>query len=188
MFHVARVSDLLNQGFSKTELASQIAFTNQVTWQDLTLPKYIWTEEIMLEQFKHCPELIYVVLDMETLNVAASTTMLCTTFDRAMSCSSWEDISGYRTLSTHDPDGDTIFGIDLTVAPQHRLPCLCHWRPQERCTPGRPSTGVSETCCQAFYRGARFWNRVQPKNSGSGNQALHDRRLPSSPNHPELYG
>ncbi len=120
MFHVARVSDLLNQGFSKTELASQIAFTNQVTWQDLTLPKYIWTEEIMLEQFKHCPELIYVVLDMETLNVAASTTMLCTTFDRAMSCSSWEDISGYRTLSTHDPDGDTIFGIDLTVAPQYQ--------------------------------------------------------------------
>lgn len=120
MFHVARVSDLLNQGFSKQQLAFQIALINQLTWVDLTLQKYIWTEDIMMEQFNYCPELIYVVLDMETLDVAASTTMLCTTLERAMSCSSWEDISGYRTLSTHDPDGDTIFGIDLTVAPQYQ--------------------------------------------------------------------
>lgn len=120
MFHVARVSDLLSQGFSKKQLASQIAHINQVTWGDLTLPKYIWTEEIMMEQINHYPELIYVVLDMETLNIAASGTTLCTTLDRAMHCSSWEDISGYRTLSTHDPDGDVIFGVDLTVDPKYQ--------------------------------------------------------------------
>ena len=120
MFHVARVSDLLNQGFSKQQLAFQIARINQITWGDLTLPKYIWTEEIIMKQFNYCPELIYVVLDMETLDVAASTTMLCTTLDCAMHCSSWEEMSGYRTLSTHNPKGDTLFGVDLTVAPQYQ--------------------------------------------------------------------
>lgn len=120
MFHVARVSDLLNQGFSKKQIALQIASINQITWGDLTLPKYIWTEEIMIEQLNRYPELIYVALDMETLEVAASGTTLCTTIERAMHCSSWEDISGYRTLSTHDPDGDVIFGVDLTVAPKYQ--------------------------------------------------------------------
>lgn len=32
----------------------------------------------------------------------------------------WNDISGHGTLDTHDEDGDSLFGIDLSVSPKHQ--------------------------------------------------------------------
>ena len=52
--------------------------------------------------------------------LAASSCSLILNFDEYQARHSWGDITGNGTLSTHNIDGDTLYGIEIMVLPQYR--------------------------------------------------------------------
>lgn len=52
--------------------------------------------------------------------LAASSSSLILNFDEYSDNHSWSDITGQGTLSTHNPDGDTLYGIEIMVHPRFR--------------------------------------------------------------------
>jgi len=52
--------------------------------------------------------------------LVASSSSLVVNFDSESAWHSWKDISGDGYLTTHDPEGDTIYGIEIMVDPDFR--------------------------------------------------------------------
>lgn len=71
--------------------------------------------EALINQF---PEgQIGVFLDGE---LVASSSALLVDFDEYAEGHTWQEVSGGGTASTHDPDGDTLYGLEIMVDPSSR--------------------------------------------------------------------
>lgn len=115
---ISRISDFLKLGFNEEELVSDFVRVNEETWPPPIPQEYVWTIEKVERQFKNCPHLLYAALiDGE---VACTLSMIYKNESDVYKCSSWHDISGHGTLDTHDENGDSVFGIDLSVSPKYQ--------------------------------------------------------------------
>ena len=113
------VSDLLSAGKrSKDEIIDGFVKVNEAVWGDLVSNEYVWTHEKMEQQIKNCPHLLYCAYVDGTM----AGTLSCIYKNRAdiLNCRSWDDMSGQGTLSTHDENGDSSFGIDLSVIKEYQ--------------------------------------------------------------------
>lgn len=115
---ILRISDLLASGHAKDELISDFVRVNEETWPPPIPQEYVWTTEKVDRQFMNCPHLLYAGFVDNEMACTISMTYMDESVIRR--CSSWHDISGRGTLDTHREDGDSVFGIDLSVSPKHQ--------------------------------------------------------------------
>lgn len=77
-----------------------------------------WSPEAFASQLSHFPEgQLGVELDGEL--VATSSSLIVTGEDWTQA-HTFDEVSAHDTISTHDPEGDTLYGLDIVVAPEHR--------------------------------------------------------------------
>lgn len=110
---ICRVNDLLNRGFDAHEIIGEFIRINKAVWDDLTLPEYVWTEEMLRSQLSTCPEHLYCAFEGGKMVGTAS----------GFRCDE-EDFKRYRTwlektdngyFSHHKPHGRVGFGADLSM-------------------------------------------------------------------------
>lgn len=113
---VQQVSKLLANGYRADELIKGFVHVNQETWGGLVPEKYIWTPEKIAWQIRTCPDLLYCgFIDGEIVGTLSM--MLIDELD-AVKTESWEKTTQHGTLRSHNPEGNSIFGADLTVSPR----------------------------------------------------------------------
>jgi len=110
---IARVSDLIEKGFAADILANEFIKINKEVWGGITNSQYIWTKEMLLGQFQICPQNLYCAF--ENGKIVATLTTLFTTEAFLKKNKSWFEKTGNGFLTTHIPDGDVGFGVDLSV-------------------------------------------------------------------------
>ena len=107
------MSDLLAKGVATQEIIGEFIRINKAVWNDITLPEYVWTEEMLRSQFSTCPEHLYCAFEGGKMVGTASGFI----FDE-------EDLEKYKTwqektdnghFSHHKPRGKIGFGADLSV-------------------------------------------------------------------------
>ncbi len=77
-----------------------------------------WLREHVESHLEHFPEgQIVVEIDGE---VVASSSSLIIRFDEYDEGHTWDEIAGDGFISNHDPDGDTLYGIEIMVHPEWR--------------------------------------------------------------------
>ncbi len=110
---IARVSDLLRNGFDREGLAHDFVRINQEVWGNLTSPQFLWTREKVEQHFAICPEHIYCAF--EDGELVATLTNLRTTEEDVLTRKSWLEKTGNGWLTTYAPCGTVGFGVDLSV-------------------------------------------------------------------------
>ena len=77
-----------------------------------------WTEAHLESQLRHFPEgQLGIELDGE---LVASASSLIVHYDDYESWHSWREIADMGLIRNHDPDGDTLYGIEIQVDPEMR--------------------------------------------------------------------
>lgn len=77
-----------------------------------------WDEPTYLSQIEHFPEgQIAIEIDGE---LAATATALIVDADDYEDWHDWRTLSDDGRITNHDPDGDTLYGIEIQVDPKHR--------------------------------------------------------------------
>lgn len=77
-----------------------------------------WTRAQFDSQLEHFPEGQFCVeVDGE---IAASATSLIVDFDLYSDWHNWKEISDNGSITNHDPNGDTLYGIEIMVHPDFR--------------------------------------------------------------------
>ena len=112
-------------------------------------PEAIWSEENLLLHISRFPEGQFVARDSSGLLIGTSTTMRISR-EKALSNHTWSEISGRGSLSTHDPDGDVLYGINIAVAPDFHGFGIASALYKARFSLGR------KLGCLAFVAGARI--------------------------------
>jgi predicted amidohydrolase/GNAT superfamily N-acetyltransferase len=94
-------------------------FERVVTLQKLCFPTMpVWTSEQFHSQLEHFPEgQLCVELDEE---VVASSSSLIVDFDLYSDWHDWTVVADGGNIGNHDPEGDTLYGIEIMVHPEHR--------------------------------------------------------------------
>lgn len=112
---VRSVAGLLHEGFNRQALIRGFVEVNQAAWPPPVPPRYLWTEKKVHSQFRHCPHLLFVAF--ADGQIIGTLSVIHISRENAEQVKDWEETSGYGTLSTHEPDGDCAFGLDLSVRP-----------------------------------------------------------------------
>ena len=110
---IARVSDLIEKGFDINLLANEFIRIDKEVWQDITNSQYFWTKEMLKSHFQICPQILYCAF--ENGKMVATLINLFTTEADLKENKSWLEKTGNGFLTTHRPDGDIGFGVDLSV-------------------------------------------------------------------------
>lgn len=79
-------------------------------------PEAIWSERSLLAHLKVFPEGQWVAVDADG-RVVGSATSMRTTAEKAMSRHTWMEITGQGLLTTHEPEGDVLYGVNVVVDP-----------------------------------------------------------------------
>lgn len=111
---IYRVSDLLARGFDADKLTGEFVRLNQEVWGEITDQRYLWTIGMVKSHFRICPELIYCAF--ENGRMTASLTCMAITEEDMQKNKTWLAKTGDGYLTTHRPDGNIGFGVDLTVS------------------------------------------------------------------------
>lgn len=82
-------------------------------------PEAVWAERTLLAHLRTFPEGQWVVVS-EDGRVVGSATSMRVDAHRAMSRHTWMDITGHGQLTTHEPDGDVLYGVNVVVDPDHQ--------------------------------------------------------------------
>ena len=107
---------LLKSGYDPSKLIRAFVSVNQEVWGSLVSQDVIWNEEAVQSQFSICPQLQYcAILDG---NVIGTVSTIYIDYDDALQCKNWKQLSANRMFQTHNPDGDSLFGLDLSVLPK----------------------------------------------------------------------
>ncbi len=108
------IADLLHHGHDQIALADRFVEINREVWPDVP-ERYLWTREKVLSQFLHCPNTIYCA----TKNGVVVGTMSAIYLNEhdALNAETWEITSADGTFLTHNKNGDSAFGLDLSVLP-----------------------------------------------------------------------
>ncbi|HVM45376.1 MAG TPA: GNAT family N-acetyltransferase [Candidatus Thermoplasmatota archaeon] len=78
----------------------------------------LWTRAQVESHIRTFPEAQWVV--EKDGAVLGSCMNMLTTWERATTQHRWRDITGGGTISTHRPDGDTLYGTEIMVSPRAR--------------------------------------------------------------------
>jgi GNAT superfamily N-acetyltransferase len=100
----------------ESDLAGIIRLMERVYPQDRFGPSAIWREENLSRHMDRFPEGQLVAVSSDGLIIGTSTTLL-TTRDAALHAHTWNEITGHGTLSTHDPKGKVLYGVNIAVDP-----------------------------------------------------------------------
>lgn len=76
-------------------------------------PEAIWSTENLLRHLSHFPEGQLVVEAGRTLVGTATTHRV--PLEAALAPHTWSEITGRGSLSTHDPEGDAFYGVNIAV-------------------------------------------------------------------------
>lgn len=112
---VRSVAGLLREGFDRQTLIQGFVEVNQAAWPPPVPERYLWTEEKVCSQFEHCPHLLFVAFAGD--RIIGTLSIIHISQEHAEGAKDWEQTSGFGTLSTHEPDGNCAFGLDLSVRP-----------------------------------------------------------------------
>jgi GNAT superfamily N-acetyltransferase len=88
-------------------------------------PEAVWPAETLERHLHIFPEGQLLILDGQGKVIADSTAMLVSS-ERAMRPHRWSEITERGTLSSHDPNGDAFYGVDLAVDPEFQCMGLAH--------------------------------------------------------------
>ena len=78
-------------------------------------PEAIWSAENLLRHLEHFPEGQLVVEAGRNLVGTATTHRI--PLEMALDPHTWSEITGRGSLSTHDPGGDALYGVNIAVDP-----------------------------------------------------------------------
>ncbi len=81
-------------------------------------PEAVWAERTLLAHLSVFPEGQWVAL--EDGQVVGSATSMRVSARRAMLPHTWAGITGQGLLTTHEPDGDVLYGVNVVVDPGHQ--------------------------------------------------------------------
>lgn len=111
-------------------------------------PEAVWSERNLLSHLAHFPEGQFVA-ELDGKLVGTSTCMRVS-LERALAPHTWTEISARGTLVTHDPVGNTLYGVNIAVEPALQGLGIGHALYRARITLAR-SLG-----CRWFVAGARI--------------------------------
>lgn len=112
-------------------------------------PEAVWSERSLLHHQTHFPEGQFVAEAASGELIGTSTSMR-TLRVRALEPHTWLEMTGQGTLSTHDPDGDTLYGVNIAVDPAWQGKHVGHALYDARLALAR------RLGCRAFVAGARL--------------------------------
>nr|WP_255807295.1 GNAT family N-acetyltransferase [Cohnella mopanensis] len=104
-------------------------FTNLISLQALCFPppypsELWWNEEQLTEHVTRFPEGALCV-EVEGIIAGSMTALRITLDDRIPH--DWASVTDEGFIRNHDPDGDTLYVVDICVAPQYRKLGLGKW-------------------------------------------------------------
>lgn len=112
---VIRVSTLLQNGSDKEAIIEGFVKVNKAAWPPPVPERYLWTKRKVSAQIQNCPHLLFCAFADSV--IIGTLSMIHIDEKEAQKTTSWEEMSGFGTLSTHHDDGDCAFGLDLSVNP-----------------------------------------------------------------------
>jgi GNAT superfamily N-acetyltransferase len=113
---VKSVYQLISNGYDVDRLVNDFVNVNKEVWGGLAQDDVIWDEKSVISQFSICPKLQYCAIFENSVVGTVSTIYI--NYDDALACSSWEQLSAKRMFTTHNKNGDSSFGLDLSVLPK----------------------------------------------------------------------
>lgn len=109
----------------------------------------VWSEGSLHQHLAYFPEGQFVVTD-EAGTIRGTSTTHRVSLERALRPHTWSGITGAGTLSTHEPDGEVLYGVNIAVDPSCQGHGIGRELYQARLDLGR-SIG-----CTLFAAGARL--------------------------------
>ena len=113
---IVSVADLLARGYNPEEIANAFVEINKKAWPPPFPQSILWTREQVLQHLINCPHILYCAIIKG--EIVGTLSNIWTYENEALATKSWDSISGNGTLSTHRKDGDTGFGLDMSVLPE----------------------------------------------------------------------
>src|SRR3989344_4421235 len=111
---ICRVSDLIKHGFNMDTLANEFVRIDRDVWSVITQDsRFSKTKDIVESHFNICPQITYCAFDNGKL-IATLTNMFTTEIEIEKN-KTWTEKTGNGYLTTHIPNGDVGFGVDLAV-------------------------------------------------------------------------
>jgi len=111
---ICRVSDLIKNKFNPDTLIDEFIRIDREVWLDITHDSsFLKTRDIVKSHFNICPQITYCAF-VDGKMVATLTNMFTTNVDLKKN-KTWIEKTGNGFLTTHIPNGDVGFGVDLAV-------------------------------------------------------------------------
>lgn len=82
-------------------------------------PEAVWAESTLLVHLSVFPEGQFVAIGRDG-EIIGSATSMRTSARRAMAGHTWSDITGKGQLTTHEAEGDVLYGVNIVVDPAHQ--------------------------------------------------------------------
>lgn len=82
-------------------------------------PEAVWSEGTLLAHLRMFPEGQYVAVGGDGRVVGSATSMRISA-RRAMAPHTWTEITGQGRLTTHDPEGEVLYGVNVVVDPAYQ--------------------------------------------------------------------
>lgn len=113
---IVNLNTLLERGYKNIDIINRFVEINQLAWQPPFPASYLWTQEKIESHIKICSHLQFVAL-IEGLIVGTLSILLRNEED-ILRCPTWDDMTDSGMFTTHDPQGDSAFGADLSIDPK----------------------------------------------------------------------
>lgn len=175
---ICRVSDLLEGGIDPGWLENEFVRLNREVWGDIADSRYLWSHDMIESHFKMCPEFIYC--GFERGNLVATLTNMRTTEEDMRKKKTWLERTDNGFLTTHRPEGDIGFGVDLSVSRRASK------RVSDRIVLAALCVSLVGEGLQAVYLGARIPGYHKHQDM-SVEEYVYGKRNSGKPLDPELY-
>lgn len=110
---IARFSDLTKLKVDIDKFIKKVVIFDREVWGDITDNRYIRNEEKVRSHFRICPYLIYFAL--KNGEILATVGSIYTTESEIRNKKTWLEKTDNGFLTTHMPNGNVAFGVDLSV-------------------------------------------------------------------------
>jgi ribosomal protein S18 acetylase RimI-like enzyme len=81
-------------------------------------PEAIWPQQTLAQHISRFPDGQFVAI-ADGGQLAGTSTSMRVSGEIAMGPHTWSGITGCGSLSTHDPNGDVLYGVNIAVDPQY---------------------------------------------------------------------